>query len=188
MRAQIRGLETAQKNAQDGISVIQTAEGALTEVHSILNRMVELATQAANGIYGTEEAKDGMTLPSDLVTNAGQKGMVLQVGDTAGQRIEVVIKDMDPETLLTQSTRPDTTVFDPADPLTWVDYDADLDGVFVGNVDTANKSIAVIKTAINTVSTQRAAFGALQNVLQQAAVAMLAQAQQSPESVLQLLR
>jgi len=51
MRAQIKGLETATKNAQDGISLIQTAEGALTEVHSMLNRMVELATQAANGIY-----------------------------------------------------------------------------------------------------------------------------------------
>ena len=51
MRAQIKGLETASKNALDGISLIQTAEGALTEVHSMLNRMVELATQAANGIY-----------------------------------------------------------------------------------------------------------------------------------------
>ncbi|GLB32364.1 flagellin [Lacrimispora amygdalina] len=51
MRAQIKGLETAQKNANDGISLVQTAEGALTEVHSMLNRMVELATQSANGTY-----------------------------------------------------------------------------------------------------------------------------------------
>ena len=51
MRAQITGLETAQKNANDGISLVQTAEGALTEVHSMLNRMVELATQSANGTY-----------------------------------------------------------------------------------------------------------------------------------------
>lgn len=49
MRAQIKGLEVAQKNAQDGISLIQTAEGALTEVHSMLNRMVELAEKSANG-------------------------------------------------------------------------------------------------------------------------------------------
>jgi len=48
MRAQITGLETAQKNANDGISLVQTAEGALTEVHSMLNRMVELADQSAN--------------------------------------------------------------------------------------------------------------------------------------------
>ncbi len=51
MRAQITGLETAQKNANDGISLVQTAEGALTEVHSMLNRMVELADQSANATY-----------------------------------------------------------------------------------------------------------------------------------------
>ena len=51
MRAQITGLETAQKNAKDGISLVQTAEGALTEVHDMLNRMVELASQSANGTY-----------------------------------------------------------------------------------------------------------------------------------------
>ena len=51
MRAQIKGLEAAQKNANDGISLVQTAEGALTEVHSMLNRMTYLATQSANGTY-----------------------------------------------------------------------------------------------------------------------------------------
>lgn len=54
MRAQIKGLETATKNANDGISLVQTAEGALTEVHSMLNRMTELATQSANGTYDNE--------------------------------------------------------------------------------------------------------------------------------------
>jgi len=54
MRAQITGLETAQKNAKDGISLVQTAEGALTEVHDMLNRMVTLATQSANGTYDNE--------------------------------------------------------------------------------------------------------------------------------------
>ena len=54
MRAQITGLETAQKNAKDGISLVQTAEGALTEVHDMLNRMVELADQSANGTYDVE--------------------------------------------------------------------------------------------------------------------------------------
>jgi len=49
MRAQIKGLEAAQKNANDGISLVQTAEGALTEVHDMLNRMVELAGKSANG-------------------------------------------------------------------------------------------------------------------------------------------
>lgn len=55
MRAQITGLETASKNANDGISLIQTAEGALTEVHSMLNRMVELSDQAANGTYQDDD-------------------------------------------------------------------------------------------------------------------------------------
>ncbi|KXL53305.1 flagellin [Anaerotignum neopropionicum] len=54
MRAQIQGLETATSNANDGISLVQTAEGALTEVHSMLNRMVELATQSANGTYDND--------------------------------------------------------------------------------------------------------------------------------------
>jgi len=54
MRAQITGLEAATKNAQDGISLVQTAEGALTEVHSMLNRMASLATQSANGTYDNE--------------------------------------------------------------------------------------------------------------------------------------
>ncbi|MEG2082412.1 MAG: flagellin [Oscillospiraceae bacterium] len=55
MRSQIRGLDTAKKNANDGISLVQTAEGALTEVHSMLNRMVELSTQASNGTYDTTD-------------------------------------------------------------------------------------------------------------------------------------
>ena len=51
MKAQIKGLEQSSSNAQDGISLVQTAEGATTEIHNMLNRMVELCTKAANGIY-----------------------------------------------------------------------------------------------------------------------------------------
>ena len=57
MKAQIKGLETASANAQDGISLIQTAEGNLNEVHDMLNRMVELATKSANGTYTVQERK-----------------------------------------------------------------------------------------------------------------------------------
>ena len=60
MRAQITGLDVAQKNAQDGISLVQTAEGALTEVHDMLNRMVELATQSANGTYENEVDRENL--------------------------------------------------------------------------------------------------------------------------------
>ena len=51
MKAQIKGLDAASNNSQDGISLVQTAEGALNEVHDMLNRMVELATKSANGVY-----------------------------------------------------------------------------------------------------------------------------------------
>ncbi len=66
MRAQITGLERASDNAQDGISLVQTAEGALTEVHSMLNRMVELATQSSNGTFDNET--DRANLQSEIVS------------------------------------------------------------------------------------------------------------------------
>ena len=66
MRAQITGLNTAQKNAQDGVSLVQTAEGALTEVHSMLNRMVELADQSANGTY--DNAVDRANLQKEVAS------------------------------------------------------------------------------------------------------------------------
>mgnify|MGYP005955899413 CR=1 FL=1 len=65
MRAQITGLETAQKNAKDGISLVQTAEGALTEVHDMLNRMYELAEQSANGTF--EDKTDRAQLQKEVV-------------------------------------------------------------------------------------------------------------------------
>ena len=64
MRAQITGLDVAQKNAKDGISLVQTAEGALTEVHDMLNRMVELADQSANGTY--EDGTDRTQLQKEI--------------------------------------------------------------------------------------------------------------------------
>ncbi len=60
MRAQITGLNVAQKNAKDGISLVQTAEGSLTEVHDMLNRMVELADQSANGTYQDETDRENL--------------------------------------------------------------------------------------------------------------------------------
>ena len=69
MRAQITGLETAQKNAKDGISLVQTAEGALTEVHDMLNRMVELADQSANGTYDDQTDRDNLQKEFNQLTN-----------------------------------------------------------------------------------------------------------------------
>ncbi len=69
MRAQITGLDVAQKNAKDGISLVQTAEGALTEVHDMLNRMVELADQSANGTYDNETDRSNLQKELEQLTS-----------------------------------------------------------------------------------------------------------------------
>ena len=76
MRAQIKGLETAQANANDGISLIQTAEGALTEVHSMLNRMTELATKSANGTM--QDAVDREALQSEFKSLSSEIDRIAQ--------------------------------------------------------------------------------------------------------------
>ena len=78
MRAQITGLEGAQKNAKDGIGLIQTAEGALTEVHSMLNRMYELAEQSANGTY--DDNTDRASLQMELEALGKE---IDRIGETA---------------------------------------------------------------------------------------------------------
>ena len=92
MRAQITGLDVAQKNAKDGISLVQTAEGALTEVHDMLNRMVELADQSANGTYDnatdrTQLQKEVSQLKSEIdriADSANFNGIKLLNGDMSG--------------------------------------------------------------------------------------------------------
>ncbi|WP_457809576.1 flagellin N-terminal helical domain-containing protein, partial [Clavibacter michiganensis] len=77
MRGQIRGLEMASKNAQDGISLIQTAEGALTETHSILQRVRELVVQAGN--TGTQDETDLGAIQEEI------KNLVQEIGDGSGK-------------------------------------------------------------------------------------------------------
>lgn len=69
MKAQIKGLETASANSQDGISLVQTAEGALTEVHSMLNRMTELATKSANGTIKDEVDREAIQKEVDALNS-----------------------------------------------------------------------------------------------------------------------
>ncbi len=98
MRAQITGLETAQKNAKDGISLVQTAEGALTEVHDMLNRMVELATMSANGTYDNETDRFQLQKEMDqlrdeidrIADSANFNGIKLLNGDMDGAGTEDV--------------------------------------------------------------------------------------------------
>ena len=111
MRSQVRGLDRASTNAQDGISVVQTAEGALNEVHSMLQRMNELATQAANDTNTTEDRSqiqlevDQLTSEIDRVSSTTQFNTMnlldgsfseknLQVGSLSGQKIELSIDEM----------------------------------------------------------------------------------------------
>ena len=157
MRRQVRGLTKAVANAQDGISCVQTAEGALAEVHDMLQRMNELAVQSANGTnMSTDRAyldKEVQQLKSEIdrvsqsTTFNEQKlldgnftGKALQVGSESGNEISISISAMDTAGLS-----------------------------LTGNIstDTGAKSfIAEVKTALETVSSQRSELGAIQNRLE----------------------
>ena len=99
MRAQITGLEGAQKNAKDGISLVQTAEGALTEVHDMLNRMYSLAEQSANGTYENEtdraqlqkEVKNLKDEINRIADSSNFNGIKLLNGDLAGPMVEQTV-------------------------------------------------------------------------------------------------
>ena len=116
MRSQIRGLNKASDNAQDGISLIQVAEGALNETHSILQRMNELATQAANDTNVTsdreaisneiEQLKEELTRIADTtefndtqLLNGSFTDKKLQVGANTDQKIEISIGNMNAASL-----------------------------------------------------------------------------------------
>lgn len=240
MRAQIRGLEMAQRNAQDGISLIQTAEGALQEVHSILQRMRELAVQAANDTYTDEDRKelqkelnqlideidrigDNTEFNTQVLLDGSFTSKVIHIGANADQSITIDISSMKSDSIGTDSDD-DGTVDTAINTL----KDDSLTGS--GGIQTqsdANDAITVIDDAIKMVSAERAKLGAYQNrlehtinnlgtaaenltaaesrirdvdmakemmeftkmnILTQAATAMLAQANQTPQAVLQLLR
>ncbi|NBK91799.1 flagellin [bacterium 1XD21-13] len=230
MRAQITGLETAQKNAQDGVSLVQTAEGALTEVHSMLNRMVELATQSANGTYSTlnrgemqkeiEQLKTEINRISDSANFNGKflfnaasgatEKITLHVGETSDDfnQIGVTLGRMATDSIGS----------------TTLGMVEDID---ISDVAGAKDAIDIANAAIDAISSMRSTFGALQNrldhtinnlgvqtenitaaesrirdvdmakemmaytknnILVQASQAMLAQANQVPQGVLQLLQ
>lgn len=234
MRAQITGLETASKNAEDAVSLVQTAEGALTEVHSMLNRMVALATQSANATYNAtnrnsmnEEVEqlqseidrilsttkfNGKELFTDAVAGTTLTFQVSETG-VGNAQIGILMKGMSTGSLGVAKTQ-----------LTIGGISAGSDADDQAN---ARNTIDKINCAIDMVSQLRGAFGAVQNrlehtinnlavstenisaaesrirdvdmakemmaytknnILVQSAQAMLAQANQVPQSVLQLLQ
>ena len=213
MRSQIRGLDQATRNAQDGISFIQTAEGALTEVSSMLTRAKELKVQYANGTYSNEDKANitaELTALSDeienITTNTKFNGI-----DVFATSVSVSITHDGSGTPL---SIPNATAMKTA-----VNTTTPLEVVAT--------TAAHVDTMIDAVNTQRATYGALQNrlehtinnlstssenlvaaesrirdvdmakemmemtknnILSQAAQAMIAQANQQPQNVLQLLR
>ncbi|EIV99089.1 flagellin Hag [Thermoanaerobacter siderophilus] len=164
MRAQIAGLNQAQRNAQDGISLIQTAEGALTETHAILQRMRELVVQAGN--LGTNQSEDLQAIQDEInrlneeITGISQRtqfngktllngdysttALVFQIGANQGQQMSLTIGAMDASTLGVQTIS-----------VTTFSTSADIDA-----------ALSAIDNAINTVSSQRSALGATQNRLE----------------------
>ena len=158
MRSQIRGLNKASSNAQDGISLIQVAEGALNETHSILQRMNELATQAANDTNTStdrtalQQEVNQLTSEIDRIQSTTQfnsmnlldgsfKSKNLQVGSLSGQSIGISISNMNAKSL-------------------------GVSGLKVSSFGQAGVAMSKIQAAIDTVSTQRSKLGALQNRLE----------------------
>jgi flagellin len=158
MRSQVRGLNRASTNAQDGISAVQTAEGALNEVHAILQRMNELATQAANDTNTTVDREaigaeiTELTAEVNRIRDTTQfntmelldgsfQGKNLQVGALEGQKIELSIMDLSATNL-------------------------GVGSLSVGSFDDAGESMTKIQSAIEKVSTQRSQLGATQNRLE----------------------
>ncbi|CAH0118010.1 Flagellin [Paenibacillus sp. CECT 9249] len=217
MRFQINGLNQAMRNAQDGISLIQTAEGALTEVHSMLQRLNTLANQSANGTYDGTDRGNLQKEVSQLLTEIGSIATNTKFNDinllnTTGKVTFQI--GVDKDVTLTAS-------------LANVAVSAlGIAGLNISTATGASSAIGLIKSAINMVSTTRANFGAVQNrlehtinnlgvtaenlsasesrirnadmakemtdftrnqILVQAGTAMLAQANSAPQSVLKLL-
>ena len=158
MRSQVRGLNKASDNAQDGVSLIQVAEGALSETHSILQRMNELATQAANDTNTTADRtavqQEINQLASEITRIASTTqfntmnlidgnftGKKLQVGSLCGQAITIDISDMSATGL-------------------------SVNGLVVSSFSAAGKSMSAAQDAISYVSAMRSKLGALQNRLE----------------------
>jgi flagellin len=163
MRAQIRGLNQGSTNAQDGISLAQTAEGALNETHAILQRMRQLSVQGANGTETTADRTAIVTemdqllseidrIASDTEFNTmtlldGNFDTKLHVGANEDQTIDLTIEDMSTTGLS-------------------IGTDAAGMGIDAGDRESFEDAITKINDAIETVSTTRGNIGAIQNRLE----------------------
>lgn len=163
MRVQIRGLEMASRNAQDGISAIQVAEGALNETHLILQMMRELSVQAANGTYSDEDRKHIQDEINQLASGINDIGentefntlkllqgnwdMKIHIGANAGQHSEIPLRDMRGNAL-------------------GIVGDDGANGLDVSSQENASEAIKKYDDAIKKVSSFRGTLEATQNVLE----------------------
>jgi len=186
MRGQIRGLEQGSRNAQDGISMLQTAEGALNETHDILQRMRELSVQASNDTNVAADrtaldteykalAKEVTRIAVDTEFNtqklwSGATGQVgFQVGANTAQTISYTFSDKTANTLMggtaiVQSTDPDPATAATANATAQTTADNNAIGSLLTKVD-AQTALGKLDTAIATVSTERSKIGSTQNRL-----------------------
>ena len=180
MRSTIRGLERASTNAQDGISLVQTAEGALNETHSILQRMNELATQAANDTNTTVDRNaiqmeiNQLASEIDRIQSTTQFNTMnlldgsftnknLQVGSLCGQKIELSIAKMNCSNLFNGAKLTTVTVNVKT---TTSKVSAAVSNLKVSSFSSAGAAMSYIQKAISIVSSQRSALGAVQNRLE----------------------
>ncbi len=158
MRRQIRGLSQASENAQDGISCVQTAEGALNEVHDMLQRMNELAVQAANGTNENEDRtyiKEEMDLLIEEITRTAD--------DTTFNKKNLLDGSIDELTLHVGTEEGNTITFE----LQSVSAaELGVDQVDITSSTSARTALTTIDTAIQTLSSFRAKLGAVQNRLE----------------------
>lgn len=163
MRNQIRGLNKASDNAQDGISLVQTAEGALNEVHSMLQRMSELSVQAANGTNATtdraalnDEVKQLKTEIKRVASTTQFNKMDILKGD---------FSSTENKTLQVGANQAQTITIE-ISALTAVVDVAISDDLTIGTASAAQSSISRVQSAIEALSKTRSKLGALQNRLE----------------------
>ena len=156
MRKQIRGLDRASTNAQDGVSAVQTAEGALAEVHSMLQRMNELAVQAANG---TNSSKDIKAISDEVVALKTEMDRIADTTDFNGKKM---LAGSGVDIFVGYTTDTANTIS-----MSGQDLKTKVSGISAFTTSSAAKTmLGTISMAIENISTMRSDFGAIQNRLE----------------------
>lgn len=173
MRAQIRGLNQAERNIQDGVSFIQTAEGYLQETQDILHRIRELSIQAANGIYADEDRVQIQVEISQLVdevdriaSHAQFNGMNMLTGRFSENTVTGDIFQLHVGANMDQSER----LYIGTMTATALNITDDNGMVSTLSIDQANEAIGRVDKALTVVTKQRADLGAYQNRMEMAAI------------------